>query len=576
MQSKRVNKMANRIETRRKLLKKIGVVGSTGIMVATAGCLSGGTDDENLDDINATDDEDVPDSEIRTGGTLTIGVDESFGPLDPRKASRLPFFTTDIFTNPFVLNNDGEIIPYMVTNQTVEEDGTELVWDLMEGVTFHDGSDFDAEYLQWFMMNYLLEGAGTAYVVEDNNVSDVVVEDSHRVRVSLESPAPNFLWDLTSAWGTMHSREAVEEFGQDYGTGTNVAGAGPYQVAERDANTFMRLERFEDWDWPRPDLEDIDRPRADAIEYQVFSDAATISSAFEAGDIDGMLQAVPSNKVGSYNNNPDFEVKAPRKSSTFDFTFFNMDPDSSNDPIVAEDLSLRKAISYALDRESMVDVNYTSRTAEPWSTYATPVVPSAQVDDEFRYDFDLDEARNVMEEGGWNVEPDGTSTKDGREASFELNSWNDTLSRQRAQVIQEMLQEIGVQVDVVPIDFATAQERGENGDFTAIMYSAWTWGNANTLWWLNDGSLIDNYFACTRSTVQFPQVQELLDNARAATTWEDRIERYTELHEFLLENVVPMISEAALLDADAHKDTIFDWNAAFSEYGGEYIWDENW
>jgi ABC-type transport system substrate-binding protein len=374
----------------------------------------------------------------------------------------------------------------------------------------------------------------------------------------------------------MHSRAAVEEFGEDYGLGTNVAGAGPYQVTERDGDTFLRLERFEDWDWPRPHLEEVDTPRAEAIEYQVFSEDATISAAFEAGDIDGILQAVPSNKVGSYNNNPDFGVKAPRKSATFDFTFFNMDPNSSNDPIVAEDLSLRKAISYAIDRESMGKVTYTSRTAEPWSAYASPVVPSAQVDDEFRYNFDLTKARNVMEEGGWNVEPDGTSTKNGREASFELNPWNDTLSRQRAQVIQEMLQEIGVQVDVVPVDFATANERGENGDFTAIMYSAWTWGNANTLWWLNDGSLIDNYFACTRSTVQFPQVQELLDEARAAKTWDQRIERYTELHEFLLDDVVPMVGETALFEADAHTDTVFGWNAGFSEYSAEYIWDENW
>lgn len=569
--------------TRRRLLKRIGLFGSGAGMVVLAGCQGGTTPEPESTQTLATGGEEseetagtgTPEQQIKTGGSLRLGINQSFERLDQRVASQLPVFTSDILDTPFVIKNNGEIVPHLVSDMTTKNGGSEMVWELQEGVTFHDGSEFNAEYMKWFLTDFLANGAGTSYIVEDR-VDTVTVEDSHRVRVNLQSPSPNMLWDLSSGWATLHSREAVEEHGEEYGQGTNFASTGPYKVASRSGDRSITLERYADWSWPVPHLGEIEQPRPETVEYQVFSNDATLGGAFEAGDLDGILAAVPNNKIDPYLSNDDFTVKAPRKSNTFDFIFFNLDPEKAKDPVVAEELSLRKAISYAIDRDALASVAYHEQTAAPNPKYVSRVVPSYNVPDQHSYNFDLEQAKQVLRDDGWNVEPNGVSTKNGKEASFELNPWNTSSATQQAQVIQSMLQKIGVEVEVVPLDYSTAQSRGRSGDFSAIMYTQWTWGNANTMWWITAPSLIDSYFANTRAAVQYPELSERLSKARNATTWDERVSMFKDYHTYLLDDVVPIVGGVAIFQPDAHQSHLQDWNASYQEWGVEYVWNENW
>lgn len=582
---------------RRDLLRAAGAGSASLAMMLTAGCTgsrkttpagSGGDGGDGSSDGDGSSSSDGGDGGgdsteepsdsggPKTGGRLRIGLAEALHPFDQRTSPGMPLFTNDVFGTLLTRDPDGNIGPHLATDWTFENGGTEMVMPLREGVTFHDGSPFDAEYVKWFLEDYLMNGAGTSYMVE--KLDEAVVEDAHRVRLKFNKPSPNILWNLAGSWGSLHSREMVEEHGDSYGTGTNVASTGPFELVEKESDSRVILERNGDWEWPRPwvtEIADVSDPRPATVEYQVFPEQATRTSAFESRDLDGLMMAVPFERIPRYKQSNEQTYETPSVTMSQVFTWFNLDPEKSPSPILAEDLALRKGISYAVDREAIVQGVYNG-SGEPAPNYLVPAVGAHDVPEEYNYRFDLERARTVMEESGWNVEPGGVSTKDDARAEFELNPWNDSHTRKRATILKEQLEEIGVKVNVVPLDSATLRERGKSGDFAAAMYTFYEWSNADLLWWLNSSDVVDSYFASSRAGVQFPEVDELLTTASNAQTWEKRTEEYKEVHKHLLENVVPTLYEAYVYRGDVHWNHVHDWEANYTGKPSEVIWSENW
>jgi peptide/nickel transport system substrate-binding protein len=473
-------------------------------------------------------------------------------------------------------NRQGDIVPHLATDWEFQDDGNELVFDLREGVTFHDGSEFNAEHVKWHLTDFLANGTGTSYIVED--VDDVVVEDTHRARVLFDSPNPYIVWDLASAWGQIHSREAVEEYGDEYGQDGKVVSTGPFEEVEHDENRGV-LVRNEDWDWPRPwqeEMYDVDvEVRPERLVYESYTEEATRTSAFEAGDVDALVGGVPYSKIPDYENRDDINTGVAPVDTVQMFAMLNLHPEENTSAVLAEELSLRRAISYAINRQEIVDVIFNG-AAEPASNYLVPTIAAHDIPEEYNYSHDPERAREIMREDGWNVEPDGVSTKDGREASFTLITQNKSVSRRRSVLWQEHLKAIGVEMEVTTLDFATFQERVGNNEFAAAMSTFYDWGNADQLWWMTSESAEDLYYFNSNAWAQFPEATEVTDAATKASTLEERTEAYKEAHKYLLENVVPAVY-------DVYPQQVDGWAPHLQNYMPHYqgapmwpVWSENW
>lgn len=542
---------------RRKLLRRSALLGAVGL----AGC-TGGQDDATTDlDTEAEADTGETSGD---GGTVRIGLPEQIPPImDTRKAADDGAHNYRVISTLTTFDRGGAVQPHLATDWSFENDGNELVMELRDDVTFHDGSEFNAEHVKWHLTDFLANGTGNSYVV--SNVDDVVVEDTYRARVQFSSPDPYILWDLASAWGQIHSREAVEEYGDEYGQSGKVVSAGPFKEIEHDTDHAV-LERYEDWDWPKPWQEELYggdgdiRPKR--LEYQSYPETATRTSAFEAGDIDGMISGVPYSKFPDYEENDQFNTGTPPVSTEQIFIMLNLNPETSTAPVLAEDLSLRKGISYGINRQEIVDVVFNG-VGEPAPNYLVPSVEAHDIPEEFNYTYDLEQARSVMSENGWTVNPGGVSTKDGREASFTLLTQNTELSRRRATLIKEQLKDIGVEMEVSVTDTSTFKEDVGNGDFAAGMSSFYDWGNADQLWWTTSESAEDSYYLNSNAWQQFPRSTELTDLATEATTLGERTQRYKDAHKYLLENVVPMVYLMYPKGADAWGSQIQNWEPHF-------------
>jgi peptide/nickel transport system substrate-binding protein len=560
---------------RRRILRLAGLAGVAGL----AGCSSEEpqTDLETeTDDSGMVGDDETTEASME-GGEIRIGIVEEVPPVwDTRTSPDAGPYNWQVIGSITTWNRQGDIVPHLATDWEFQDDGNELVFDLREGITFHDGSEFNAEHVKWHLTDFLANGTGTSYIVED--VDDVVVEDTHRARVLFDSPNPYIVWDLASAWGQIHSREAVEEYGDEYGQDGKVVSTGPFEEVEHDENRGV-LVRNEDWDWPRPwqeELYDVDvEVRPERLVYESYTEEATRTSAFEAGDVDALVGGVPYSKIPDYEDRDDINTGVAPVDTVQMFAMLNLHPEENTSAVLAEELSLRRAISYAINRQEIVDVIFNG-AAEPASNYLVPTIAAHDVPEEYNYSHDPERAREIMREDGWNVEPDGVSTKDGREASFTLITQNKSVSRRRSVLWQEHLKAIGVDMEVTTLDFATFQERVGNNEFAAAMSTFYDWGNADQLWWMTSESAEDLYYFNSNAWAQFPEATEVTDAATKASTLEERTEAYKEAHKYLLENVVPAVY-------DVYPQQVDGWAPHLQNYMPHYqgapmwpVWSENW
>ena len=566
---------------RRTLLKSSVLAGTVGIAGCTGDDSDGAqtgldTETEASDSDSESDSSESMDSGD-SSGTIRIGLPEPVPPvMDTRTAADDGAHNYRVISTLTSFDREGAVTPHLATDWSYENEGQELVLELRDDVIFHDGSEFNAEHVKWHLTDFLANGNGTSYIVDQ--VNDVVVEDTYRARVLFDSPDPYIVWDLASAWGQLHSREAVEEYGDEYGQSGKVVSAGPFKEVEHDSDHAI-LERYDEWSWPTPweeELYDTEvEVRPERLEYQSYPETATRTSALEAGDVDGLIAGLPYNRVPNYQENDEFNVSAPPASTEQIFIMLNLDPETSTAPVLAEDLSLRKGISYAIDRQEIVDVIFNG-IGQPAPNYLVPTTSAHNIPEEHNYTYDLERAREVMSSNGWTVNPDGVSTKNGREASFTLLTQNTELSRRRATLMQEQLKDIGVQMEVSQTDTSTFKEDVGNSNFAAGMSTFYDWGNADQLWWAASESAEDSYYLNSNAWKQFPRATELTDRATEANTLEERTERFKEAHIYLLENVVPMIYLVYPSTADAWASNVNNWKP---HYKGATMWpveNEEW
>lgn len=526
---------------RRDILKTVGLGASVGPATLLAGC--SGQQQTEVGETETTTKSDSGEGQTtgdesqtaEAGGgdfDLRLIVNHDFDRFDHNTGWMAPP-ASDLYENLITRDYEMSLQPGLAVDWTFENNNEDLVFDLREGVTFHDGSEFNAEYVKWFMEDYLLNGSGTAYMV-DGVVSEVIVEDTHVARLKLERSAPNLLWNLSTEYAGVVSREAYEEY-DDYGQSIAV-GTGPYQWVSRDGNRNLELERYDDYDWA-PEWVGLDGPgRASTVTYDVVAETASRTGALETGEADVILTGLPTNRVEPYEGRDDITVHRA-DGNQVRWLGFNLNPEQSG--ILGEDLALRKAISYSINRENILQGLFQGIGREGVNLLP-PTVASHNIGEEYNHTYDADRATTLMEDAGWTVNPDGVSTKDGEEASFELLTTNSSIPRRLATVYQEQVTEIGVELQPEVVDQATVQSRVQNGDFEAIV-EGYTWQNADILDWFFafDQKPYPGWFGQQPGREADETANTLIEDAMTAGSWENRVEKFKEAHRFLMENLVP-------------------------------------
>ena len=452
---------------------------------------------------------------------LVVGQIAEPKSLDPHAVTAVNDFR--ILMNVYdglVRYGDGTLEPEpgLATDWTIGDDGTVYTFNLREGVTFHDGSPFNAEAVVFNFERMLNED----HPFHDTGpfplsfffsaVDKVEAVDERTVKFTLKEPYAPFLSNLAYPTGLIVSPAAVEEHGKDFGR--NPSGTGPFKFEEWDSNTRVVVTRNEEyWDGAPP---------LEAVVFRPITDGNTRVAEMLSGGIDMMVEVPPDN-VAQFAGSGDFQVYEQAGPHVW-FLILN----AKEGPFA--DKRVRQAVNYAIDKESLVN-DVLQGTAEVAAGPTPPAFAWAHNEALEPYPHDPEKAMALLKEAG----------AEGAELTFYVAEGGSGMLDPIAMgtAIQADLAEVGLDVSIETYEWNTFLGEVNPGlEGKADMAEmAWMTNDPDTLpyltlrteAWPSEGGFNSGYYSNE-------EVDKLLEQARTSTDQAERAELYKEMQEIVHED----------------------------------------
>src|SRR5262249_20061424 len=239
------------------------------------------------------------------------------------------------------------IVPALAKSLDVLDDGRTYVFHLEEGVTFHDGTAFDAAAAKW-NIDRILDPAVHSWVrTYYEDITQVEAVDTYTLRIRLKEPSGALPIALGGYFQgiPMASPKAFETYGKDWLY--HPVGTGPYIFKEWVPGKHVILEKNPNY-WKKG------LPYIDRLEFRVMKDPLTAATALRAGEID-FITRVPMQQVPLLEKIPGLKViTGPEMASTIALLNMRVKP--------FDDVRARRAVGgYGLDRGEIAKVAFQGR-----------------------------------------------------------------------------------------------------------------------------------------------------------------------------------------------------------------------
>jgi len=417
------------------------------------------------------------DAEAASGGTLTCGWAGvgQIVTLDPAQINQVVQFqiSSNVLSGLMHINRDLVGEGDLAESWEVNSSGTEYLFTLRKGVTFHNGDKFDADDVL-FTYNRSKDSTKSIHSRVLKNVTGVEKVNDLQVRFKLAKPQASFLTKtLERSSGramTIVSRGAIEKMGLPQ-YGLTPVGTGPFKVVSHELGQGVVMEKFENY-------YDSARPKLDKVVIKPISDAEPLAAALEAGDI----QLIGGNPIAAelidrFVSNPDIvvdEVAAPGFQSVWINPWHeNMKVSDFNKPVSElmkeKGFMVRLAFAKAMDRTRYLKQAQFGRGTPAYGTInpAMGFFYDENLAETSNQKFDLKEAQRLMAAAGY---PGGkgfptlrlTTTPSGRRQATVIAN---ILKKNLGVKIQVEAKEWSVNVEEFDSMKWDLRQSGSGGDF---------------------------------------------------------------------------------------------------------------
>ncbi|MDT0017400.1 ABC transporter substrate-binding protein [Listeria swaminathanii] len=363
----------------------------------------------------------------KDGGSLIIGVTGDPEVINPNYASdRVTLTIQQAVYAPLFWEVDGK--PALAKSLDISDDNLTYTVKLKDGLTWHDGKPLTADDVVFTVSSILdtkQNSPNRGNFVFDNKPVKVEAVDDTTVKFTLPTVAPAFENTIKTFFPIpKHIFEGVENI-EKSDKNKNPIGSGPYKFVEYKTGEYVSLERFNDY---------FDgKPKLDKVTFRITKDQNAANLALQNGEINlKSIQPSDRNKVEKASAVNIITYPENRLS----YATFN-----ENQPAL-KSKELRQALSYALDREDIIDAAYGSdEYAKPASSFLTENTKYF-TDKVETYDQDIAKAKKLVKESGFDTSQKLTV--------YYLN--NSKSQESIALYLQQQYKEIGVTLDLKPTD----------------------------------------------------------------------------------------------------------------------------
>ncbi|RIJ51739.1 ABC transporter substrate-binding protein [Clavibacter lycopersici] len=492
-----------------------------------------------------------------TGGTMQVLASTDFSHLDPTMGYDTG--VADLYrliyrTLTTASGEDGATIaPDLATDTgTPNADATVWTFTLKDGLKFEDGSPITSESVKFgversfdpalaigtpYTRLYLAGGDTYEGPYESGDLSSIETPDEKTIVFHLNRSVPEF--------ASVAAQSTFTPFPADTSKVTTTSidqqpiASGPYRVTARTPGSSLTLERNPEWD---QSTDDVRTAKPDAWQFTVGLDQATIDERLLAGQGDDKDAIAYTITAASVSRIQTPQIKARTVSGDQACTtYLGLNTTKPH----LDDVRVRQAISYAIDKKSLADVAGGPSIAEPASTMLTPSIPGHK-------DFDLypspdsagdvDKAKSLLAEAGL---ADGfTMTLDVR---------NLPSSQKQAEALQQSLAKVGITLELNIIDTSTYYETiGTTSQQHDAAVTGWCpdWLSASTvLPTLFDGRQISAKGNNNIAQLDDPDVNAKIDEVSAMTDLDAAKTAWGDLDEQIqqLAPTVPLLFAQSVL-----------------------------
>src|SRR6516162_4866126 len=238
------------------------------------------------------------------GGYVRIAVEQYIGKMNPNHWPVLDWVSMGYFHETLMLT-DGSYnatVPWLA-EQLIWENPQQVLMRLRQGVTFHDGSPFDAESVK-FQIDWIRAPASKTWDVSWlAPLESVEVVDTQTLRWKFKSPWASFAGVISNVPGYMMSARALKADPEKYDS--QPEGTGPYIVEEASPGNFLKLKRNPNW-WFAKASNNPDMPYFDGIVVTVIPDPSVRLANLRAGKID--VLTLDKSQYAGVKNDPEFKI----------------------------------------------------------------------------------------------------------------------------------------------------------------------------------------------------------------------------------------------------------------------------
>lgn len=325
----------------------------------------------------------------------------------------------NVFEGLTRIDENGAVQPGLATEWTISEDGLTYTFTLAEGVTFHDGSAFDAEDVTFTFERILADDSLNAQKALYEPIESVTATSTHTVEITLERPTGTFLFDIGRPDAVIVAPESA-----DNNAGVPI-GTGPFAFVQWDRGSRVILERNGTY-WS-------ERPALTRATYLFIGDTATLINALLAGDVDG-TNNMAAEALDVFAADPRFKVLVGTTEGEVILATNNAKAPFDNPKV-------RQAMAHAIDRQALID-GVTYGYSQPIGSHFAPHNPY-YVDLTGTYPYDLEAARALLAEAG---------LADGFSATLKLPPV--AYARMSGQILAAQFAEVGIELELINVEWA--------------------------------------------------------------------------------------------------------------------------